>query len=162
MRVIKPLLLALGFSLSATALAATQIQLDSSAKGAVINKNIYGQFAEHLGRGIYEGLWVGPDSKIANTKGFRNDVLAALKDLHVPLIRWPGGCFADEYHWRDGIGPRDKRPVKVNTNWGGVEEDNAVGTHEFLIWWSYWAPRLTSMATWGQAHHRRWPSGWNI
>jgi alpha-N-arabinofuranosidase len=132
MRVIKPLLLALGFSLSATALAATQIQLDSSAKGAVINKNIYGQFAEHLGRGIYEGLWVGPDSKIANTKGFRNDVLAALKDLHVPLIRWPGGCFADEYHWRDGIGPRDKRPVKVNTNWGGVEEDNAVGTHEFF------------------------------
>lgn len=132
MRVIKPLLLALGFSLSATALAATQIQLDSSAKGVVINKNIYGQFAEHLGRGIYEGLWVGPDSKIANTKGFRNDVLAALKDLHVPLIRWPGGCFADEYHWRDGIGPRDKRPVKVNTNWGGVEEDNAVGTHEFF------------------------------
>ena len=132
MRVIKPLLLALGFSLSATALAATQIQLDSSAKGVVINKNIYGQFAEHLGRGIYEGLWVGPDSKIANTNGFRNDVLAALKDLHVPLIRWPGGCFADEYHWRDGIGPRDKRPVKVNTNWGGVEEDNAVGTHEFF------------------------------
>lgn len=132
MRVIKPLLLALGFGLSTAALAATQIQLDSSAKGAVINKNIYGQFAEHLGRGIYEGLWVGPDSKIANTKGFRNDVLAALKDLHVPLIRWPGGCFADEYHWRDGVGPKDKRPVKLNTNWGGVEEDNAVGTHEFF------------------------------
>lgn len=132
MRIIKPLLLALGFGLNATALAATQIQLDSSVQGAVINKNIYGQFAEHLGRGIYEGLWVGPDSDIANTKGFRNDVLAALKELRVPLIRWPGGCFADEYHWRDGIGPRDKRPVKVNTNWGGVEEDNAVGTHEFF------------------------------
>src|SRR5690606_3307656 len=122
----------LGFGLSATALAATQIQLDSSTQGAVINKNIYGQFAEHLGRGIYEGIWVGPDSKIANTKGWRNDVLAALKDLQVPLVRWPGGCFADEYHWRDGIGPHQQRPVKVNTNWGGVEEDNAVGTHEFF------------------------------
>jgi alpha-N-arabinofuranosidase len=132
MRVIKPLLLALGFGLSVTAFAATQIQLDNNTSGAVINKNIYGQFAEHLGRGIYEGIWVGPDSTIANTKGWRNDVLAALKDLQVPLIRWPGGCFADEYHWRDGIGPRQQRPVKLNTNWGGVEEDNAVGTHEFF------------------------------
>ena len=116
MKVVKPLLLALGFGLSATAFSATQIQLDSSAKGAVINKNIYGQFAEHLGRGIYEGLWVGPDSKIANTKGFRNDVLAALKDLHVPLIRWPGGCFADSYDWRDGVGPRETRPRRGSGN----------------------------------------------
>lgn len=93
---------------------------------------MYGQFAEHLGTGIYEGMWVGPESKIPNTKGWRNDVVGALKELHVPLVRWPGGCFADEYHWRDGIGPRDKRPVKVNTNWGNVTENNAVGTHEFF------------------------------
>lgn len=112
--------------------ADTDIALDPSKSGPVINKNIYGQFVEHLGRGVYEGLWVGPDSKIPNTRGWRNDVVGALKEIKVPLMRWPGGCFADEYHWRDGIGPRDKRPVKVNTNWGGVEENNAVGTHEFF------------------------------
>jgi alpha-L-arabinofuranosidase len=109
-----------------------EIVIDADKVGATINKNIYGQFAEHLGSGIYEGMWVGPDSTIPNTKGWRNDVVGALKNLHVPLVRWPGGCFADEYHWRDGIGPRDKRTVKVNTNWGGVEENNAVGTHEFF------------------------------
>lgn len=132
MRLIKPLIAALGLSISFTALADTQANIDTTKTGPVINKNIYGQFAEHLGRGIYEGMWVGPDSTTPNTKGWRNDVLGALKDLHVPLVRWPGGCFADEYHWRDGIGARDKRPVKVNTNWGGVEENNAVGTHEFF------------------------------
>lgn len=99
--------------------------------GAAINRNIYGQFAEHLGRLIYEGLWVGEDSPIPNTRGLRNDVVAALKELHVPLLRWPGGCFADEYHWRDGIGPRDKRPRRPNSSWGGVDT-NAFGTHEFL------------------------------
>ncbi len=116
------------------AFAASQVNLtiDAAKPGPVINKNVYGQFAEHLGTGIYEGMWVGPDSKIPNTKGWRNDVVGALKQLHVPLVRWPGGCFADEYHWKDGIGPRGKRPVKVNTNWGGVEESNAVGTHEFF------------------------------
>lgn len=108
------------------------ITVDTEKPGALINKNIYGQFAEHLGHGIYGGLWVGPDSKIANTRGWRNDVVAALKDLHVPLVRWPGGCFADEYHWRDGVGVRASRPIKINTNWGGVEETNAVGTHEFF------------------------------
>lgn len=132
MRAIKPLIAALGLSISFTALADTQISLDATKTGPIINKNVYGQFAEHLGRGIYEGIWVGPKSKIPNTKGWRNDVVGALKELHVPLVRWPGGCFADEYHWRDGIGPRNKRPVRVNTNWGGVEEDNAVGTHEFF------------------------------
>jgi len=132
MRVIKPLIAALGLSLSFTALADTQVSIDTTKSGPVINKNIYGQFAEHLGRGIYEGIWVGPKSKTPNTKGWRNDVVGALKDLQVPLVRWPGGCFADEYHWREGIGPRDKRPVRVNTNWGGVLEDNAVGTHEFF------------------------------
>ena len=97
-----------------------------------INKEIYGQFAEHLGSCIYGGLWVGPDSKIPNTQGYRNDVLQALKDLKVPVLRWPGGCFADEYHWMDGIGPREKRPKMQNNNWGGTIEDNSFGTHEFL------------------------------
>ncbi|MCU6432588.1 alpha-N-arabinofuranosidase [Undibacterium sp. Jales W-56] len=108
------------------------ITIDAKKAGPVINKNIYGQFAEHLGTGVYEGMWVGPESPIPNTKGWRNDVIGALKNMHVPLVRWPGGCFADEYHWRDGIGARDKRPVKMNTNWGNVEENNAVGTHEFF------------------------------
>ncbi|MGH8258581.1 MAG: alpha-N-arabinofuranosidase, partial [Steroidobacteraceae bacterium] len=100
--------------------------------GARIDRHIFGQFAEHLGRGIYGGIWVGEHSPIPNTRGFRNDVIAALRALHVPVVRWPGGCFADEYHWRDGIGPRSKRPVTLNTNWGGVPESNAFGTHEFL------------------------------
>ncbi|MDC8786491.1 alpha-N-arabinofuranosidase [Roseateles koreensis] len=118
---------------SPLALAAdVELTIDAAQAGPLINKHIYGQFAEHLGTGIYEGMWVGPKAKTPNTHGWRNDVLGALKALHVPLIRWPGGCFADEYHWRDGIGPRAKRPVKVNTNWGGVEESNAVGTHEFF------------------------------
>ena len=100
--------------------------------GPKIDRHIYGQFAEHLGRGIYEGIWVGEDSPIPNTHGFRNDVIAALRELHVPVVRWPGGCFADEYHWRDGIGPRASRPATLNTNWGGVPDTNAFGTHEFL------------------------------
>ena len=100
--------------------------------GAKIDRHIYGQFAEHLGRGIYEGVWVGEHSSIPNVHGFRNDVIAALRELHVPIVRWPGGCFADEYHWRDGIGPRAARPVTLNTNWGGVPETNEFGTHEFL------------------------------
>jgi alpha-N-arabinofuranosidase len=99
--------------------------------GPTINRNIYGHFAEHLGRLIYEGLWVGEDSKIPNTRGLRNDVVAALKELHVPVLRWPGGCFSDEYHWKDGIGPRDKRPRRPNASWGGVDT-NAFGTHEFM------------------------------
>jgi alpha-N-arabinofuranosidase len=111
---------------------AATLTLDASKPGPVINKNIYGQFAEHLGRCIYEGIWVGEDSKIPNTKGYRNDVIAALKNLSVPVLRWPGGCFADEYHWRDGIGPRASRPAMINTHWGGVVENNHFGTHEFL------------------------------
>jgi alpha-N-arabinofuranosidase len=99
--------------------------------GPVINRNLYGQFAEHLGRLIYEGIWVGEGSPIPNTRGMRNDVLAALRELHVPVLRWPGGCYADEYHWRDGIGPRDRRPRRPNASWGGVDS-NAFGTHEFM------------------------------
>ncbi len=97
-----------------------------------ISRHIYGQFAEHLGSCIYGGLWVGPESDIPNTDGYRNDVLEALKNLQIPNLRWPGGCFADEYHWMDGIGPRENRPKMVNNNWGGTIEDNSFGTHEFL------------------------------
>ncbi|MDR3251505.1 MAG: alpha-N-arabinofuranosidase [Tannerella sp.] len=97
-----------------------------------IPKEIYGQFAEHLGTCIYGGLWVGEKSGIANIQGYRTDVLNALKELKIPVLRWPGGCFADEYHWMDGIGPKDKRPKMVNNNWGGTVEDNSFGTHEFL------------------------------
>jgi alpha-N-arabinofuranosidase len=109
-----------------------QIRIDAGKPGPVIDRHVYGQFAEHLGAGIYGGIWVGPDSPIPNTRGWRNDVVAALKQLHVPVVRWPGGCFADQYHWRDGIGARASRPVRINANWGGVEESNAVGTHEFF------------------------------
>jgi alpha-N-arabinofuranosidase len=97
-----------------------------------IAPEIYGQFAEHLGHCIYGGIWVGEDSPIPNTRGIRNDVVAALKNIHVPVVRWPGGCFADEYHWKDGIGPSDLRPKMINTHWGGVVENNAFGTHEFM------------------------------
>ena len=97
-----------------------------------INPEIQGQFSEHLGRGIYEGIYVKEDSGIPNKNGMRTDVVEALKKVKVPLLRWPGGCFADEYHWKDGIGPKEQRKKIVNTNWGGVTEDNSFGTHEFF------------------------------
>ena len=97
-----------------------------------INRNIYGHFAEHLGRCIYNGIYVGEASSIPNLNGMRTDVVAALKKMGIPVLRWPGGCFADTYHWRDGIGPKESRKKIVNTNWGGVTEDNSFGTHEFL------------------------------
>lgn len=102
------------------------------SKKAEIDKNIYGHFAEHLGRCIYEGIYVGPDSEIENIDGMRTDVLTALKEMKIPVLRWPGGCFADEYHWKDGIGPKETRKKMINTHWGGVVEDNSFGTHEFL------------------------------
>ena len=108
------------------------VAIQGNQPGPVYDRRIFTQFAEHLGHGIYEGLWVGKNSKIPNTNGFRNDVVAALRNLKVPVIRWPGGCFADEYNWREGIGPQNKRPVKINTHWGGVTEPNTVGTHEFF------------------------------
>lgn len=98
----------------------------------VIAPEIYGQFAEHLGRCIYGGIWVGEDSSIPNINGYRTDVVEAFRDLQIPVLRWPGGCFADEYHWRDGIGPKEDRPTMVNSNWGGTIEDNSFGTHEFF------------------------------
>ncbi|HQS95868.1 MAG: alpha-N-arabinofuranosidase [Novosphingobium sp. 17-62-19] len=112
--------------------AAVEVKIDAAQTGPVIDRHIFGQFAEHLGSGIYGGLWVGKDSPIPNVRGIRSDVVGALKALKVPNVRWPGGCFADEYHWRDGIGPADKRRVQINTNWGGVPESNAFGTHEFM------------------------------
>jgi alpha-L-arabinofuranosidase len=110
----------------------THLVLDASDLRYQINKNIYGHFSEHLGHCIYGGFWVGEDSKIPNTRGIRNDVVAALRKIKIPVLRWPGGCFADEYHWKDGIGPRGQRPTMINTHWGGVTEDNSFGTHEFL------------------------------
>jgi alpha-N-arabinofuranosidase len=97
-----------------------------------ISRHIYGHFSEHLGHCIYGGYWVGENSSIPNTRGIRNDIVEALKKTQIPNLRWPGGCFADEYHWMDGIGPRENRPKMINTHWGGVTEDNSFGTHEFL------------------------------
>ncbi|TYC81039.1 alpha-N-arabinofuranosidase [Novosphingobium sp. BW1] len=119
-------------ALADTANTPTRATIHADTPGPVYDKDIFTQFAEHLGEGIYGGLWVGEDSAIPNTNGFRNDVVGALRDLSVPVIRWPGGCFADEYHWREGVGPRKDRPTKVNTHWGGVTEPNTVGTHEFF------------------------------
>jgi alpha-N-arabinofuranosidase len=110
----------------------TKIIINGDIQKQTINKNIYGHFSEHLGRCIYEGLWVGEDSEIPNINGMREDVIDALKEIKIPVLRWPGGCFADEYHWMDGIGPKENRAYMVNTNWGGVVENNHFGTHEFL------------------------------
>ena len=111
---------------------ANSIHVDGARPGAAISKNIYGHFSEHLGRCIYGGIFVGKDSPIPNENGMRKDVVDALKKLNLPVLRWPGGCFADEYHWQDGVGPQEQRKRMVNTNWGGVVEDNSFGTHEFL------------------------------
>jgi len=108
------------------------IVLHPDRPGPRYSRQIFGQFAEHLGHGIYDGIWVGKGSKIPNTDGYRTDVIDALKELQIPFVRWPGGCFADEYHWRDGVGPPARRPVKVNTHWGGVTEPNSFGTNEYM------------------------------
>ncbi|MDG1572017.1 alpha-L-arabinofuranosidase C-terminal domain-containing protein [Robiginitalea sp. M366] len=110
----------------------TRISVSAKADNPQISRHIYGHFAEHLGRCIYGGFYVGEDSPIPNSAGVRNDIIAALKDLEIPNLRWPGGCFADTYHWKDGVGPKTERPTIVNTWWGGVTEDNSFGTHEFL------------------------------
>lgn len=100
--------------------------------GKQINRDIYGHFSEHLGRCIYGGFWVGKDSDIPNINGYRKDVVEAFKEIDIPNLRWPGGCFADEYHWRDGVGPLETRKRMINTHWGGVVEDNSFGTNEFM------------------------------
>jgi len=110
-----------------------KIQIDTKQSSKyIISKHIYGHFAEHLGRCIYDGIWVGPDSKIPNINGIRKDVVEALKNIKIPNLRWPGGCFADRYHWKDGIGPRNLRPKTVNAHWGNIVETNYFGTHEFM------------------------------
>lgn len=106
--------------------------INSEVKKKKINKAIYGHFSEHLGRCIYEGIFVGVDSPIPNVNGMRLDVVEALREMNIPVLRWPGGCFADEYHWKDGIGSKETRKKMINTHWGGVMEDNSFGTHEFM------------------------------
>ncbi len=108
------------------------LTIDAAKAGAKIDRNLFGQFAENLGHGLYEGIWVGPDSPIPNTRGIRNDVVAALRALKVPDVRWPGGCFADQYHWRKGIGPAAQRPATLNSAWGNVVDTNSFGTDEFM------------------------------
>jgi alpha-N-arabinofuranosidase len=127
---------ALAWSVCMTAIAAepadVRLTIAQDAAGPRIEPEVYGHFAEHLGTGIYGGLWVGPQSKIPNTRGWRNDVVQALRKIEVPVVRWPGGCFADDYDWRDGIGAPAKRPARLNKIWGNVIEPNSVGTHEFM------------------------------
>ena len=110
----------------------TQYVINADRKLSKINKELQGQFSEHLGRCIYEGIYVGEHSEIPNVNGMRMDVVEALKQIQVPVLRWPGGCFADEYHWKDGIGPKETRKKMINTHWGGVVEDNSFGTHEYF------------------------------
>jgi alpha-L-arabinofuranosidase len=117
---------------AALAQSSVVVSGDPSRPGSKIDRNIFGQFAEHLGTGIYGGVWVGENSPIPNVRGIRKDVVAALRAIHVPNVRWPGGCFADEYHWRHGIGPAKDRRVTINSNWGGATEPNSFGTDEFM------------------------------
>jgi alpha-N-arabinofuranosidase len=119
-------------ALAQSATTGATIIINADLGSDVISRHIYGHFSEHLGHCIYGGYWVGEDSDIPNTRGIRDDIVEALKASGIPNLRWPGGCFADEYHWMDGIGPREQRPKMVNTHWGGVTEDNSFGTHEFL------------------------------
>jgi alpha-N-arabinofuranosidase len=119
-------------STAKTSKANYNVTLRTAEAKDTISRMIYGQFAEHLGSCVYEGIWVGKDSNIPNTNGYRNDALEALRELRVPVLRWPGGCFADDYHWRDGVGDPAKRPTLINNNWGGTQEDNSFGTHEFF------------------------------
>ena len=119
----------LGVPLAAQPTPITRMVLEADLGRDTISRHIYGQFAEHLGRGIYDGLWTKADGQAWH---LRDDVIAALRRIKVPNVRWPGGCFADYYHWRDGIGPAGRRPKMVNTLWGNVVEDNSFGTHEFM------------------------------
>ena len=133
-RIFKPLMV-VAFTMAGHLLWAQQttaIKIENKEDAPTISRHIYGHFAEHLGRSIYDGLYVGEDSKIPNKEGVRSDIIQALKDIQIPNLRWPGGCFADTYHWKDGIGPKEERPTIVNQWWGGVTEDNSFGTHNFL------------------------------
>ena len=112
--------------------AMAKYYINAANRKSRIHKEIYGHFSEHLGRCIYEGIYVGENSEIPNVNGMRTDVVEALKEIRIPVLRWPGGCFADEYHWKDGIGPKEGRKKMINTHWGGVVEDNSFGTHEYM------------------------------
>ena len=112
--------------------SAARVVIDLDVPGPTISRHLYGHFAEHLGRCIYGGFYVGEDSELPHEGGIRLDVVEALRALQIPNLRWPGGCFADEYHWQDGIGPKADRPSMINTHWGNVEENNHFGTHEFM------------------------------
>ena len=122
----------LAFQIAFSQNNSAEIVVLNKDKAPTISKHIYGHFAEHLGRCIYDGIYVGDKSPIANTNGVRNDIIKALQELKVPNLRWPGGCFADTYHWKDGIGAKNERPSIVNRWWGGTTENNSFGTHEFL------------------------------
>ena len=127
------LMLGCAMPLAAIAQApSASVMLHADQPGPRYDRQIFGQFAEHLGRGIYGGVWVGKGSPIPNIDGYRKDVIDALREIKVPVVRWPGGCFADEYHWRDGIGPAKARKVSINTHWGGVTEPNSFGVHEYM------------------------------
>ncbi len=126
-----PLLLAIGLN-SLNAQQTARININGYEPKLTISRHIYGHFSEHLGRCIYDGYWVSDTSTLPRKDRIRLDVVEALKKIKIPNLRWPGGCFADEYHWRDGIGPRNQRPKMINTHWGNVTEDNSFGTHEFL------------------------------
>ncbi|HEY6976487.1 MAG TPA: alpha-N-arabinofuranosidase, partial [Chitinophagaceae bacterium] len=129
MRILSLSLLALLFIPAGLLYSQSIVTVNAGDAKTIISKNIYGHFAEHLGHCIYDGFYVGDTNKtIPNTRGVRNDVIAALKKMKIPVLRWPGGCFADTYHWKDGIGPKNQRPSIVNKWWGGVTEDNSFGT----------------------------------
>ena len=129
---ISALALAAGLATADANAAPVTVTVEADQPGVKIDRHIFGQFAEHLGTGIYDGIWVGPDSKIPNIHGIRSDVVTALKAIHVPDVRWPGGCYADDYHWRKAIGPAASRPQTVNYLWGRVAESNQFGTHEYM------------------------------
>jgi alpha-L-arabinofuranosidase len=122
----------LGVRAAPAAESAVVVDIQADKPGPKIERDLFGQFAEHLGHGIYGGIWVGKDSPIPNVRGIRSDVVAALNAIKVPNVRWPGGCYADEYHWRDSIGPAEQRPARLNANWGGAIEPNSFGTEEYM------------------------------
>ena len=157
----KKIILTTAITLVATLSASAQnkVTIHADQGKYKINREIYGQFSEHLGTCIYGGLWVGENSPIPNINGYRKDVFDALKALKVPVLRWPGGCFADDYHWMDGIGPKDQRPSLRNNNWGGTIEDNSFGTHEFLNLCEMLGCEPYISGNVGSGTVRRWPSG---
>lgn len=133
MKKIFAFVLCIGIAAALSAQSSVALLVDAGSSKYTISRHIYGHFSEHLGRCIYDGYWVDPKMNVPKQDRIRLDIVEALKKIQIPNLRWPGGCFADEYHWRDGIGPRDMRPTMINTNWGNVTEDNSFGTHEFLL-----------------------------